>query len=57
MRQVIGVSFSLMEMMVRLIYCESGIETVPSRTLTPCEPAVRLIYCESGIETLVSPSL
>ena len=36
---------------VRLIYCESGIETLNCRSIESEVVVVRLIYCESGIET------
>ena len=43
-----------MNLDVRLIYCESGIETFCDREDILLTNDVRLIYCESGIETVAT---
>ena len=50
LRHFARIVLTVMDDVVRLIYCESGIET---RKLVFFEGlnTVRLIYCESGIET------
>ena len=42
-------------LLVRLIYCESGIGTFVVNHSVGSDVQVRLIYCESGIETYSEP--